>query len=186
MAMLRGMFISVAAMGFTLAGSSLSWAGPEQFTKSPIFKDFGENAPIETDMVIPRRAKFKVAFDAAKAAEPGKANRTLNSAARFINMHAAAGVPEKNMKLAVIVHGPAAFDLLNAQTYAAKHEGAENGSAALIKALTEQGVRVILCGQTAAYRDISKADLLPGVEMALSAMTAHALLQQNGYTVNPF
>jgi len=29
-------------------------------------------------------------------------------------------------------------------------------------------------------------DLLPNVEMALSAMTAHALLQQDGYTLNPF
>jgi len=27
---------------------------------------------------------------------------------------------------------------------------------------------------------------LPGVTMALSAMTAHALLQQDGYTLNPF
>ncbi|VVS99449.1 hypothetical protein ERY430_40383 [Erythrobacter sp. EC-HK427] len=29
-------------------------------------------------------------------------------------------------------------------------------------------------------------DLIEGVEMALSAMTAHALLQQQGYTINPF
>ncbi|HBH44411.1 MAG TPA: hypothetical protein DDY28_08390, partial [Hyphomonas atlantica] len=43
-----------------------------------------------------------------------------------------------------------------------------------------------LCGQTAAYRDVTKADLLPGVEMSLSAMTAHAQLQQDGYTLNPF
>jgi len=28
--------------------------------------------------------------------------------------------------------------------------------------------------------------LAPGVEMTLSAMTAHALLQQDGYTMNPF
>ncbi|HCE21170.1 MAG TPA: hypothetical protein DF282_01490, partial [Hyphomonas sp.] len=47
-------------------------------------------------------------------------------------------------------------------------------------------VRIILCGQTAAYRDIEKSDLLPGVEIALSAMTAHAKLQQDGYSLNPF
>ena len=33
---------------------------------------------------------------------------------------------------------------------------------------------------------ITPDDLIPGVEMSLSAMTAHALLQQNGFTVNPF
>jgi intracellular sulfur oxidation DsrE/DsrF family protein len=48
-------------------------------------------------------------------------------------------------------------------------------------------VRIILCGQSAAGLGLDEtADLLPGVEVALSAMTAHALLQQDGYTVNPF
>ena len=36
------------------------------------------------------------------------------------------------------------------------------------------------------FYDITGGDLLPGVEMSLSAMTAHALLQQDGYTLNPF
>jgi len=34
--------------------------------------------------------------------------------------------------------------------------------------------------------DVGKDDLLPGVERVLSAMTLHALLQQQGYTLNPF
>ena len=33
---------------------------------------------------------------------------------------------------------------------------------------------------------VANEDLLPGIEVGLSAMTAHALLQQQGYTVNPF
>ena len=33
---------------------------------------------------------------------------------------------------------------------------------------------------------VTNDDLLPGVELALSAMTMHALLQQKGYTLNPF
>jgi hypothetical protein len=40
--------------------------------------------------------------------------------------------------------------------------------------------------ESAAAYGIKPEDLIPGVEMALSAMTAHALLQQNGFTVNPF
>jgi intracellular sulfur oxidation DsrE/DsrF family protein len=47
-------------------------------------------------------------------------------------------------------------------------------------------VQLLVCGQSAAYCDVKSDDLLPGVEMALSAMTAHALLQQQGYTLNPF
>jgi intracellular sulfur oxidation DsrE/DsrF family protein len=46
-------------------------------------------------------------------------------------------------------------------------------------------VRVILCGQSAAARGIEMSDLVEGTEIELSAMTAHAVLQQNGYTLNP-
>lgn len=157
-----------------------------EFHAGTVFPDFGKIATIDADFEIPKRAKFKILFDTAKGAEAGDINRTLNSAARFINMHAEAGVAEKNMKVAIVFHGKGSFDLTNDDYYGEKFEGSKNANAGLIKALTDKGIRVILCGQTAAYYDISKTDLLPGVEMALSAMTAHALLQQQGYTLNPF
>ena len=104
----------------------------------------------------------------------------------FINMHAAAGVPVENIKLALVVHGGASNDLMTDEAYGAKFDGAKSGNRALLRALMDKGVPVILCGQSAAYHKINQEDLLPGVEMVLSAMTAHALLQQDGYTVNPF
>ena len=161
-------------------------SGPDDFKTGPVLEAYGKTAPVEADFVIPKRAKLKVAFDVSKEAKAGSVNRSLDSAARFVNMHAASGMKEKNVKAALIIHGPAAIDLTRDARYGAENAGAENASAPLIKALTEHGVRVILCGQTAAYRDIEKADLLPGVEMALSAMTAHAVLQNEGYTLNPF
>ena len=112
------------------------------------------------------------------ATGPGRA---LVTPARFLNMHVAAGVPEENIHLAVVVHGGAYRDLLNAESY-----GAENPNAPLIEQLIAHGVTIELCGQTAAYRDVSEDDLLPGVTISLSAMTSHALLQQQGYTLNPF
>jgi intracellular sulfur oxidation DsrE/DsrF family protein len=47
-------------------------------------------------------------------------------------------------------------------------------------------VRIVLCGQAAAAYEIDIKQLVEGVEIELSAMTAHALLQQDGYTINPF
>ena len=47
-------------------------------------------------------------------------------------------------------------------------------------------MKVILCGQSAAAQNIDDSELMKGVELELSAMTAHAQLQQQGYTVNPF
>lgn len=156
------------------------------FTTGPVFEEFGPTAPVETTMETPADAEFKVAFDTSTGADAGKLNRTLESAARFINMHVKAGVPEENIQLAVVIHGKASLDLLGAEEYAKRRDGAENANVALIAALTEHNVRVILCGQSAAAFGITNDMLAPGVEMALSAMTAHALLQQEGYTVNPF
>ena len=70
--------------------------------------------------------------------------------------------------------------------FAAHKDGRANASAAAIAQLQDHGVEFYLCGQSAAAQGISNADLLPGVKMSLSAMTAHALLQQQGFTINPF
>jgi len=179
-------YLTLTAMAIILSAACPAMAGPSDFEKGPVFKDFGQTAQVKTDFVIPKRAKFKVVFDTADGAKAGEVNKTLNSVARFINMHAKAGVPEKNLTAAIVFHGKGSFDLTQTRFYSAKYEGVENGNAAIIKALTDNGVRIILCGQTAAYYDIKNEDLLSGVEMALSAMTVHALLQQQGYTLNPF
>ena len=101
-------------------------------------------------------------------------------------MHARAGVPADRSRVSVIVHGQAAHDLLNAGAYAKRNEGKPNPNAPLIAALVGAGVEIQLCGQTAAALGIDKAELQPGVKLALSAITAHALLQHQGYTLNPF
>ena len=100
-------------------------------------------------------------------------------------MHVNAGVKPENIRLAIVVHGGASTDLTNQAFFAARREGRENASAAAIAQLQDHGVEFHLCGQSAAAHGITSADLLPGVKMSLSAMTAHALLQQQGFTLNP-
>ncbi|MDJ0879625.1 MAG: DsrE family protein [Halieaceae bacterium] len=151
------------------------------FSTGPAIEDYGPAALVSGAMPIPTGTTFKIAFDVRVAGEGDKPNRTLEAAARFFNMHARAGVPVQNIELAVVVHGPAHRDLLKVS---ARSE--PNPSAALIEQLIAHGVKIHLCGQTAAFYDVKVQDLLPGVEMSLSAMTSHALLQQQGYTLNPF
>ncbi|QUL37748.1 DsrE family protein [Erythrobacter sp. JK5] len=157
------------------------------FNTGPVFEEFGPHAPIEgQDFAIPDGMDLFVAFDTATPAEGGRINRTIESAARFVNMHAAAGVEPARVRAAVVVHGGAAVDLLTAKAWTAKGKEGSNRTAGAIPALLDNGVRIILCGQSAAAQGITKDDLVPGVELALSAMTAHAVLQRQGYTVNPF
>ena len=104
-------------------------------------------------------------------------------------MHVAAGLKASNIDLAMVIHGGAVKDMTqNAhyQTLEANKDDKLNLNAKLIKALQAHGVKFYVCGQSATYYGVKTENLLPGVKMSLSAMTAHALLQQQDYTLNPF
>ncbi|RIV85133.1 DsrE family protein [Aurantiacibacter zhengii] len=157
------------------------------FTTGPVFEDFGPHANVEQTEPLPADLALRHSFDVAAAAEDGRFNRGFESAARFINMHTANGVSPERIDVAVVVHGRAVQDLLTDAAWAARDlEGDANLGGDHVRAMLDAGVRFIVCGQSAAGIGVSNEDLIPGVEMALSAMTAHALLQQRGYTVNPF
>ena len=83
----------------------------------------------------------------------------------------------EDIHLAIVVHGGAIHDVSTERA---------GPNADLVAALVEHGVRFYVCGQSAAWYDVSSEDLLPGVDLALSAMTMHALLQADGYSLNPF
>ncbi len=174
--------IGLAAILAVRAGA----VGPDDFTTGPLIADFGPNAVIETTVESPAGFVFRHSFDLAEEGQPGSLNRGLESAARFLNMHARAGIDPANMQLALVIHGRAVHDVSTNERYGARHDGAENANMALIAALQAHGVTLYVCGQSAAYYDVETTDLLPGVEMALSAMTMHAQLQQQGYSINPF
>jgi intracellular sulfur oxidation DsrE/DsrF family protein len=172
---LRTWLATVVGLALALPGAVA--AGPEDFSTGPLIQGYGPAAGVDVTMPLPKDTVFHIAFDAERGAEDGALNQTLNSAARFMNMQAAHGVPAENLHLAVVIHGSAVTDVSTASA---------GPNAGLVTALQTHGVRLIVCGQSAAYRGVTNEDLLPGVEMALSAMTAHAVLQQDGYTLNPF
>ena len=128
---------------------------------------------------------FKIAFDVAEGAKKGEQNNSMNSLARFINMHVAHGVKPENIQLALVVHGSASVDVLANSEYK-KRFSADNKNQALIEQLLANNTKVYVCGQSATHFKVTPELLIDGVKMSLSAMTAHAQLQQQGYTLNPF
>lgn len=155
-------------------------AEESRFTTGPVIADYGPVANVEGAVSIPAHTRFKVVFDVSEGAEAGAVNRGIESAARFLNMHARAGVRPSNIRLAIVVRGSATRDV-------ALHPrpGETNANAALIADLIAHNVEIYVCGQSAAHFEVERSDLLPNVQLALSAMTAHAMLQQRGYTLNP-
>lgn len=181
------MRIAITA-ALALAAAPLAAQDMSAFKPGPVLETMGAHAPVPGIGQMPPESRFAIAFDVATPAPEGGVNRGFDSAARFLNMHVAHGVPQENIRLVVVVHGKAALELLTDEAHAANGaaRGGDNPSGKLVAALLDEDVRFILCGQSAAVYGIKPEDLIPGVEMALSAMTAHALLQQSGFTVNPF
>lgn len=129
---------------------------------------------------------LKAVFDVGRTfKDSSKVNPLFNTAARYLNMHEDAGVSIKKLHIALVIHGSAANDILNNTKYKAKYT-IDNPNTSLLTALAEKGVQIILCGQTAGHRNISKKDIVPEVKIALSAMTALVQLQNENYRLINF
>lgn len=184
--MLRNSLLALSAVFALTLGPASMAQDFSAFREGPVFTEFGAVAQVAADVELLADTRFKVAFDVVEPAGEDGMNRTIESGARFINMHVLHGLPVENIQVALVVHGKAANDLLTREAYAARFDGKDNLTAAPLAEMIAKGVKVYLCGQSAKAHRIEKADLVPGVELAISAMTAHALLQQGGYTLNPF
>ena len=153
----------------------------------PIIEPWGAVFDMEDlDLETPTDHIYRVVFDVASAPAQHEAlNAQLNTVARFLNMHARAGVPVENMAVAVVLHGGAGKYVLNNDAYVARYE-VPHTNLALMEALDAAGVTFYMCGQTAVNRGFAPEERNGVVKMALSAMTALLSLQNEGYQLIAF
>ena len=148
----------------------------------PVVRGHGPVYPVpEGSYNLDAKQAYKVVMDIGKGPDdPAQLNRSIESAARFLNMHARNGIEPGKLELAVVLHGSGARAALGNPAHG-KHFGTANPNQSLLEELGQAGVSIYLCGQTAGYYGYAPADLLPQVTMAVSAMTVHVRLQQEGY-----
>lgn len=171
-------FVVACCLMFSYSVASAS------FQDGPLISGFGKHTAVKQDLQLDKNMQLKVVFDVSETKDPKQLNKRFDSLARFLNMHVANGIPPEQIQLALVVHGKASNEVLNDDAYQQKF-GVANPNRALLLALLKQDVRVVLCGQSAAKHQIKNAQMLEGVQMALSAMTAHAILAHEGYSLNP-
>ena len=146
---------------------------------------YGHVAPVENPANAPDpRLDYKVVMSVTKAGEAGAPPMALEKAARLVNLLAVSGVPADHRHLVVILHGPATFAVLN-EAGSKAHGRPPNRSADLIANLTAAGVKVDVCGQALAGLKIGRDEVLPQVQVDLSALTTIATLQLKGYALIP-
>ena len=155
--------------------------------KGPVIPDFGAvwdvpGATFKTDT----SGTLMAVFDIMKSPEdPSKVNPWMETAARFLNMHARAGVNPDQLKVALVVHNQASTDLLDNVEYQ-KRFGTPNPNQPLLMALMDFGGQVVFCGQSSFAREVPIEDTVEGVQLSLSAMTALIQFQNQGYRLIKF
>ncbi|MEI6086634.1 MAG: DsrE family protein [Bacteroidota bacterium] len=167
---------------FSLFFLFLNAAAQEKST--PLVKGFGAvyDVPFAVEKPNPD-FKYKILVDVNSASEkPELMNEGIENVAKILNLHNLGGVSEKNLDVVLVVHGAAAFNLMNNSAYKQKFS-VDNPNLPLIEALGKAGVKIFICGQTVLKRNIDYQQLAPEVTIALSAITTITNYSLKGYTV---
>ena len=166
--------------------SSLAAQALGKATAGPVIPDYGAAFDVPNpDFPVPTGPRRVLVQTTESGKGPGDLNSHIVMVARYLNMHARAGVPVENMHLALVLHGGAGKDALSNEAYR-KRYGVDNPNAKLIQELIGAGVQVILCGQTQTARGFHREELAHGVKLALSALTAVVTLEDEGYRLIPW
>lgn len=112
-------------------------------------------------------------------------NWPLFNVARMINLHVAGGVPREKIHVVVVIHGAAAFTVMNNEAYKAKY-GVDNPNLKLYQELQQAGIKMFVCGQSLIARKIDRFKMVPEVKIATSALTTLTTYQLKGYAMLRF
>jgi intracellular sulfur oxidation DsrE/DsrF family protein len=132
--------------------------------------------------VEPPRRETKIIFDITADGKPEELNKGLESVARYLNLNAEAGYKPDDVKLALVLHGPATKAALSDSAFEKHTAAKKNPSLELLQELKACGVEVFVCGQSLARNKFAPADVAGEVSVAVSAMTVNANKQQDGYS----
>ena len=155
-------------------------------TSGPMIQSEGRSIQVDNPTFkVPDGHVFKAVWVIDRGDATG-VNQQITTIARYLNVHARHGVSKERLHAAAVVHGTGWIAILNDSAYGARYGGKTNPSKRMVEELLDNGVQLVLCGQTAGIRGIRREELLPRVQLGISAMTALNVLQAQGYQFNPW
>ncbi|MDX5436899.1 MAG: hypothetical protein LPK03_06865, partial [Pontibacter sp.] len=134
------LIIILTAALLTVASSATA-----QQKVSPAVPGFGAVNTIPAAVKKPDpQLEYKVLIDVHEAADkPEAIVPGLTHTARMLNLHKLGGVPEENMQVVLVVHGPALPLVLTNEAYRSKF-GMDNPNTPIIDALKKAGVQLFV------------------------------------------
>lgn len=141
------------------------------------------------DYKVDLNQEFKAVFDVSTISDyKENPNSRFETISRYLRLHRKSELENNSVKAALVVHGPAIYDLLAHQKYSIHHKEKDlrNPNYDLLTVLSENDVEIIVCGQSLQHRAIDRSMLHPDVKVGLSAMTALIQFQNKGYSLINF
>jgi intracellular sulfur oxidation DsrE/DsrF family protein len=172
---------------FVIAFININYSQENNANPGTKITDFGQTYKIaEPDLLLDKNTKYKVIFDVYTDGKNNKKlNSSINTVARFINMHAENGIKPENLDIVLVLHGAATKNALTDKAYNEKFN-VDNPNSKLIKILAQDDVKVYVCGQSFVHNNYVKDELSDNVKMSLSALTALVYYQSKGYQLITF
>ena len=150
---------------------------------NPGIKSFGSVWDIPNAKEKPDpKMQYNIVVDITDAAaKPDTINIYLEAVATLFNLHAVGGVPVKNIHMVVVLHKMATYSIFTNEKFQQKFK-VDNPNLALIKELSEAGVKFYTCGQTLIRGKIAENEIVPEVTVATSALTTLTTYELKGYS----
>ncbi|HEY3286046.1 MAG TPA: DsrE family protein [Gemmatimonadaceae bacterium] len=166
------------ALAITLLAPSAAAAQSGEAT----LRQYGTPTPVPNPSFHgDKTVEYKVLWDVSTApARPSEMPAGMARPANFLMIADANGIERAKVHLALIISGGAVGSVMTNEAYQAVN-GVDNPNIALMKAMSDAGVQIIVCGQAMAGRKISREQVLPFVLVATSATFARATLHAQGY-----
>lgn len=179
------MRFAAVAFAFLLIPATLTAQSAERPSGSVIDLPNTTYAPVPgMDFPGDTEATYRFAWALASAADSAhKATGAFSGPARVLNALADDGVSSENVHLAIVAQGPAAMAMLNNDAYQRLH-GIDNPNLPLLRELHENGVLLVVCGQTMVGRRMERSDFPDFIKVSRAATVARATLTAQGYVFN--
>ena len=174
--------------GFAEAMKNHAVPGQEKLAKAtpnhPTIEGHGSVVQLPQAAHQPRSGT-KLLVDVTAGGDPSKLNAAIEKVAKYVNIYAGAGAEPAEVQIAVVFHGDATLAVLNSDAYASNFKVKTNPNLDLLHRLHESGVELYVCGQSLISKGSDPQDVAVFVDTAVSALTAVANLQADGYAYLP-
>lgn len=150
----------------------------------PTIKNHGKVVRLP-DAAHQPRSGTKLLVDVTRGGDAETLNPAIEKVAKYVNLYAGGGAEPADVQISVVFHGDATLHVLNSDAYSKHFNATTNPNLDLLHQLHESGVELYVCGQSLLSKGASTEDVAVFVDTAVSALTAIANSQADGYVYLP-